>query len=86
MTKLQEHLYQYIMEDRYSALQEDEAYLMVWRKCRRAEAKLTAALTKEQQRLLSRYMDEENYLAGIQQRHIFRETLALVHDILNVPL
>lgn len=81
MTKLQEHLYQYIMEDRYSALQEDEAYLMAWRKCRRAEAKLTAALTKEQQRLLSRYMDEENYLASIQLRHVFRETLMIVHDI-----
>ena len=86
MTKLQEHLYQYIMEDRYAALQEDDAFHLVWRQRNDAEERLTEGMTAEQKRLFSRYMDEENRLVGIQFRHVFRETLGIVHDILNVSL
>lgn len=83
MTKLQEHLYQYIMEDRYPALEEDEDYRLVWQNRNQAEERLIAALTEEQRHLFNRYMDEENYLAGLQQRHVFLETLLAVHDMLS---
>ena len=86
MTKLQECLYQYIAEDRYPDLMEDEAFMMVRRQLNEAEERLTASMTSEQKRLFNRYMDEENHIISLQLRHIFRETLTIVHDILNVSL
>ena len=86
MTKLQERLYQYIAEDRYADLMADEAFMIVRRQLNEAEEQLTASMTSEQKRLFNRYMDEENHIISLQLRHIFRETLAIVHDILNVSL
>ena len=86
MTKLQERLYQYIAEDRYADLMADEAFMIVRRQLNEAEERLTASMTSEQKHLFSRYMDEENHIISLQLRHIFRETLATVHDILNVSL
>lgn len=86
MTKLQERLYQYIAEDRYADLTADEAFIIVRRQLNEAEARLTASMTGEQKHLFSRYMDEENRIVSLQLRHIFRETLTIVHDILNVSL
>lgn len=34
---------------------------------------------RRQRRLFSRYMDEENYLTSLHLRHIFRETLQIIH-------
>ena len=86
MTKLQERLYQYIAEDRYANLMEDEAFIMVRRQLNEAEERLTASMTSEQKHLFSRYMDEENHIISLQLRHIFRETLTIIHDILSVSL
>ena len=86
MTKPQERLYQYIAEDRYADLMADEAFIMVWRQRNEAEERLTAGMTSEQKHLFSRYMDEENHIISLQLRHMFRETLMIVHDILHVSL
>ena len=48
MTPLQEHLYQYIMEDRFTALLADEAYQAVRQQVSDAEAQLLAAPPEEQ--------------------------------------
>ena len=47
MTPLQEHLYQYIMEDRFTALLADEAYQAVRQQVSDAEAQLLAAPPEE---------------------------------------
>ena len=86
MTKLEERLYQYIAEDRYAKLMEDEAFIMVRRQLNEAEERLTASMTSEQKHLFCRYMDEENHIISLQLRHTFRETLTIIHDILNVSL
>lgn len=86
MTKLQERLYQYIAEERYCILQSDAAFLSALRARNEAEARLSAGLTAEQKRLFSRYMDEENHLASLQLRHVFQETLMVIHDVLHVSL
>lgn len=86
MTKLQERLYQYIAEDRFANLMADEAFIMVRRQRNEAEERLTASMTGEQKRLFSRYMDEENHIVSLQLRHMFREALIIVHDILNISL
>ena len=86
MTKLQECLYQYIDEERCASLTENEAYRLVRRQRDIAEERLTAALSDEQQRLFNQYMDQENYIVDMQLRHVFQETLLVVHDILNLSL
>ena len=86
MITLQERLYQYIEEERFSVLRSDGEYLLAKQLRDEAREKLCAELTREQQHLLSRYMDEESRLSGIQCRHIFRETLALIPDILHLSL
>lgn len=86
MTKLQARLYQYIAEERFSSLQEDKEYIAVKKMRDEAEKRLSSGLTKEQRRLLSRYMDEENCLAALQMRHVFLETLVIVRDLLTVSL
>ena len=86
MTKLQECLYQYISEERFSVVKADAEFIAAQRMRDQAEKKLSDGLTAEQRRLFSRYMDEENRLAGIHLRHIFRETLVMMQDILMDPL
>ena len=86
MTKLQQYLYHYIVEDRCASLTENEAYRLVRRQRNEAEDQLTAALSDEQQRLFYQYMDQENYIVDMQLRHVFQETLLIVHDILKFPL
>ena len=55
MTKLQQCLYQYIDEERCTSLTENEAYRLVRRQRDKAEERLTAALSDEQQRLFNQY-------------------------------
>lgn len=86
MTKLQQYLYQYIIEERYSRLTENEAFHLVRRQRNEAEKRLTAALSDEQQRLFDQYMDQETCIIDMKLRHIFQETLLIVHDILNLLL
>ena len=86
MTKLQEYLYQYIMEDRYPQFATDREYIAAQQARDAAREKLTAGLTREQRHLLSRYMDEENYLGSIELQHVFLEALAIVHDIFHLSL
>ena len=86
MTKLQEHLYQYITEDRYANLTADEGYLLARRRRNEAQEKLTENLSKGQKKLFERYVAEENRVSSLELRHIFHETLQIVHDILNVSL
>lgn len=86
MTKLQERLYQYIEEERFSALQEDKKYITAQKLRDEAEKRLSSGLTEEQRRLLSQYMDEANCLAALHIRHVFLETLVIVRDLLTFSL
>ena len=75
MTPLQEHLYQYIMEDRFTVLLADEAYQAVRQQASDAEAQLLAALPEEQRHLFIQYTDTENNAFSLQLRHVFQEAL-----------
>lgn len=86
MTPLQEHLYQYIMEDRFTVLLADEAYQTVRQQVSDAEAQLPAALPEEQRHLFIQYTDTENNAFSLQLRHVFQEALLIAHDILKLPL
>lgn len=86
MTPLQEHLYQYIMEDRFTVLLADEAYQTVRQQVSDAEAQLLAALPEEQRHLFIQYTDTENNAFSLQLRHVFQEALLIAHDILRLPL
>ncbi len=86
MTPLQEHLYQYIMEDRFTVLLADEAYQAVRQQASDAEAQLLAALPEEQRHLFIQYTDTENNAFSLQLRHVFQEALLIAHDILKLPL
>lgn len=86
MTPLQEHLYQYIMEDRFTVLLADEAYQTVRQQVSDAEAQLLAALPEEQRHLFIQYTDTENNAFSLQLRHVFQEALLIAHDILKLPL
>ena len=86
MTPLQEHLYQYIMEDRFTVLLADETYQAVRQQVSDAEAQLLAALPGEQRHLFIQYADTENNAFSLQLRHVFQEALLIAHDILRLPL
>ncbi len=86
MTKLEECLYQYIAEERYAEFQEEEAYRIVSRQRDKLEERLMEGMTEEQKKLFNRYLDEENHIVSIHARHIFRETLGIIHEILHVSL
>lgn len=86
MTKLQEYLYDYITDEQFSNLRKDGEYVRAQRARDAAEKRLSALLTAEQQELFSAYMDEENRLASIELRHVFRDALAIVPNILNFIL
>ena len=86
MTPLQEHLYQYIMEDRFTVLLADEAYQTVRQQVSDAESQLLAALPEEQRHLFIQYTDTENNAFSLQLRHVFQEALLIAHDILKLPL
>lgn len=86
MTPLQEHLYQYIMEDRFTVLLADEAYQTVRQQVSDAEAQLLAALPEEQKHLFIQYTDTENNAFSLQLRHVFQEALLIAHDILRLSL
>lgn len=86
MTPLQEHLYQYIMEDRFTVLLADEAYQTVRQQVSDAEAQLLAALPEEQRHLFIQYTDTENNAFSLQLRHVFQEALLIAHDILRLSL
>ena len=86
MTNLQECLYQYISEERFSVLKADAEFIAAQRMRDQTEEELSAGLTMEQRRLFSQYMDEENRLDSIHLRHIFQETLVMMQDILNFSL
>lgn len=86
MTPLQEHLYQYIMEDRFTVLLADEAYQTVRQQVSDAESQLLAALPEEQKHLFIQYTDTENNAFSLQLRHVFQEALLIAHDILKLPL
>ena len=82
MTKLQQRLYEYIEDERFPLLESDGEFLLAQRLRDDAQQKLLAELTEEQKRSFSRFCDAENLLDSIQLRYVFRETLALVRDIL----
>ncbi len=82
MTELQQHLYEYIEDRRFPLLELDGEFHLAQRLRDDAEKKLLAELTDEQKRSFNRYCDAENLLDSIQLQYVFRETLALVHDIL----
>ena len=84
MTPLQEHLYQYIMEDRFTALLADEAYQAVRQQVSDAEAQLLAAPPEEQRHLFIQYTDTENNAFSLQLRDVFQEALLIAHDILRL--
>lgn len=86
MIPLQEHLYQYIMEDRFTVLLADEAYQAVRQQVSDAEAQLLAALPEEQRHLFIQYTDTENNAFSLQLRHVFQEALLIAHDILRLSL
>lgn len=86
MTPLQEHLYQYIMDERFSVLLADEAYQAVRQQTSDAEAQLLAALPEDQRHLFIQYTDTENNAFSLQLRHVFQEALLIAHDILRLPL
>lgn len=86
MTPLQEHLYQYIMEDRFTVLLADEAYQTVRQQVSDAESQLLAALPEEQKHLFIQYTDTENNAFSLQLRHVFQEALLIAHDILRLSL
>ena len=86
MTPLQEHLYQYIMEDRFTVLLADETYQAVRQQVSDAEAQLLAALPEGQRHLFIQYADTENNAFSLQLRHVFQEALLIAHDILRLPL
>lgn len=86
MTPLQEHLYQYIMDERFSVLLADEAYQAVRQQTSDAEAQLLAALPEDQRHLFIQYTDTENNAFSLQLRHVFQEALLIAHDILKLPL
>ena len=85
MTTLQDCLYQYIADKQYLDLQNDPEYVSAQQMCDKAERIFSAGLTKEQQRLFSQYMDEENHLFSLQLRHFFLETLRMAHSIFDFP-
>ena len=82
MTALQQRLYDYIQDDRYSALQSDEEFLLAQKLRDEAEKKLTSWMTEEQFQLFIQYTDAENCLDSVHLRYVFQETLAMIHDIL----
>ena len=82
MTVLQQHLYEYIEDERFPLLASDGEFSLARRLRDDAEKKLLAELTDEQKHTFSRYCDTENFLTSIQLRYVFQETLALIHDIL----
>ena len=86
MTPLQEHLYQYIMEDRFTVLLADEAYQTVRQQVSDAESQLLAALPEEQKHLFIQYTDTENNAFSLQLRHVFQEALLIAHDILRLSV
>ena len=82
MTTLQQHLYEYIEDERLPALETDGEFLLAQRLRNDAEKKLFSTLTEKQMRLFIQYTDAENCLNSIQLRYVFQETLAMVHDML----
>lgn len=86
MTPLQEHLYQYIMEDRFTVLLADEVYQTVRQQVSDAESQLLAALPEDQRHLFIQYTDTENNAFSLQLRHVFQEALLIAHDILRLSL
>lgn len=86
MTKLQECLYQYISDEQFFILQADEEYVAAQQVQNETEKELSAKLTAEQRELFNQYIEEENHLTSIHLRHTFQETLAIVQDILKLPL
>ena len=85
MTELQECLYQYIADKEYLDLKSNPEYVSAERMRDEAERVFSQGLTKEQQCLFSRYMDEENYLVSLQLRHFFQETLRMTRGIFDFP-
>lgn len=78
MNSLKEYLYSYLMEYICEAERTDEEYQLA-RKLRDAAGdELCAALTPGQQQLLSRYIDEANYVSSLELHRMFRVTLALL--------
>ena len=77
MNVLHQHLYRYVMETRYKALNSDEEYRKVKAACTRAETALTAALSPEQQVQLQEFIDKYNAQAGYESQWMFEEGLSL---------
>ena len=80
MTPLQEHLYQYIMEDRFTALLADEAYQAVRQQASVAEAQLLAAppeQAEEQELLITSIVETLCSLDKVEQVRLLVEGEAL---------
>ena len=82
MTALQQRLYEYIEDERMTALEANGEFLLAQRLRNDAEKKLLSTLTEKQMGLFIQYTDAENCLNSIQLQYIFQETLEMVHDIL----
>ena len=82
MTTLQQHLYEYIEDERFPLLESDGEFLLAQKLRDDAEEKLLAELTDEQKQSFSCYCDAENLLDSIHLRYVFRETMAIIYDIL----
>ena len=82
MTALQQLLYEYIEDERFPLLESDGEFSLAQQLRDDIEKKLVSSLTQQQMDLFIQYTDAENLLASIQLRYVFRETLAVVHDIL----
>lgn len=82
---IKDYLYAYIAEDRSGSLQNDDAYQQARQIRNTMQRELVEALTMEQRRMFHAYMEQENYLSGLEQRRIFREALSLHHFIYSSP-
>lgn len=82
---IKDYLYAYIAEDLSGNLQSDGAYQQARQIRNTMQRELVEALTMKQRRMFHAYMEQENYLSGLEQRRIFREALSLHHSIYSAP-
>ena len=82
---IKDYLYTYIAEDRSGSLRNDAIYQQARQIRNDMQQKLVEELTKKQRRMFHDYMEQENYLSGLEQRRIFREALSLHHSIYSAP-
>lgn len=82
MNNLYEHLFLYIMETTYGKLYAQEKYQRAKAAREAAEGALRAALTAEQRKLLEDFLTKNTVQAGLEEKHLFTETMAILPALL----